>query len=73
MPELLEKIWKASEFLNFERKEPLKHELLANEFYPMACASFTHSLIVSNQQYLLKQQFWRLGFIALQGDIRGAE
>jgi Uma2 family endonuclease len=73
MPELLEKIWKASEFLNFERKEPLKHELIANEIYPMAGASFNHNLIVSNLHFLLKQQFWGLDFIVLQGDMRVAD
>ncbi len=39
----------------------------------MAGASFNHNLIVSNLHFLLKQQFWGLDFIVLQGDMRVAD
>ncbi|MCS6796012.1 MAG: Uma2 family endonuclease [Raineya sp.] len=73
MPEILEKIWTAAEFLNFERKETLKHELIANEIYTMAGASFFHNLIVSNLHFLLKQQLIDSNFIVLHGDMRVAD
>ncbi|PKQ70601.1 Uma2 family endonuclease [Raineya orbicola] len=73
MPELLEKIWTKEEYLNFERNEPLKHELIGNEIYLMAGASFYHNLIVSNLHFLIRQQLLAQNYIILQGDMRVAD
>ncbi|MDW8295648.1 MAG: Uma2 family endonuclease [Raineya sp.] len=73
MPEILEKIWTAAEFLNFERKETLKHELIANEIYLMAGASINHNRIVKNLLLILERLFANTEFEAFSSDVRVAD
>lgn len=73
MAEVLEKIWRAEEFLAFERVSEQKHELILGELYLMSGASFKHNIIASNLHFLLMQKLIDEAYFVFQSDQRVAD
>ena len=46
--QVAERLWSAEEFLDWERTQPYKHELIDNRVYDMTGASRAHNLLVGN-------------------------